>query len=73
MFPILLAFVGFVAFNGLGAGLSALAIATVTGLKSLFEHRKTAKISYEVVPHPVLSGSEIHRIADLDSIYHTVL
>lgn len=77
VFSLLLAVVGFVAFNGLGAGLSAMAIATVTALRSLFEHKKTTKISYEIVPHVshVWSGAglENNRISDLDSAYHTLV
>ncbi|KAG5884643.1 hypothetical protein JTB14_035738 [Gonioctena quinquepunctata] len=51
--PVVLSLIALVAFNGLGAGVTALAIAGATGLKSLLESHGPSKVSYEIVPQVI--------------------
>ncbi|XP_074031316.1 DUF1676 domain-containing protein Osi15 isoform X2 [Leptinotarsa decemlineata] len=76
--PIILSFISLVAFKGLGVGITALAIAGATGLKSLLEHHGPSKISYEVLPQVVTSQWSRSSVegpfigSPLNAGYHTI-
>nr|CAH7742912.1 unnamed protein product [Callosobruchus chinensis] len=76
IFPILLSVVAVVAFKGLGAGLTALAIAGAIGLKNLVETAAQghSKVSYEIVPQvaPHWSRSALEQDDALNAGYHSL-
>lgn len=68
---------GFVAFNGLGASLSALTISIVTALKSLVEHKISTRILYGITPQisPIIwrrTGIQNVGTSEMDYGFHIV-